>query len=108
MDDRPRFQLAEREKKAEADFAMRDPNDLFLGQLDGTFVEHAADAGLSGFERGRGAALVDLNLDGKLDLVVVNRMEPASIWRNVGGGTADQRGAQHPHSPRRGLGRRHA
>ncbi len=76
--------------EAEADFAMRDPNDLFLGQPDGTFAEHAADAGLSGFERGRGSALVDLNLDGKLDLVVVNREEPASVWRNVGGGTADQ------------------
>jgi hypothetical protein len=76
--------------EAEADFAMRDPNDLFLGQADGTFVEHAADAGLSGFERARGALAVDLNLDGKLDLVVVNRTEPASLWRNVGGGTVDQ------------------
>jgi hypothetical protein len=76
--------------EAQADFAMQDPNDLFLGQADGTFAEHAADAGLGGFDRGRGALLVDLNLDGLLDMVVVNRVEPAGIWRNVGSGSADQ------------------
>ncbi len=42
------------------------------------------------YERARGAALVDLNLDGMLDLVVVNRVEPVSVWRNVGSGDAEQ------------------
>jgi hypothetical protein len=75
---------------AQVDYASRDPNDLLLGRRDGTFVEGAQDAGIVGFERGRGAALVDLNLDGLLDLVVVNRRENVKVWRNVGGGDAEQ------------------
>jgi hypothetical protein len=31
----------------------------------------------------RGAALADFNLDGLLDLVVVNRWETAQLWRNT-------------------------
>ena len=34
----------------------------------------------------RGALLTDLNLDGKLDLVVVNRWVNAEIWRNTSTG----------------------
>ena len=41
------------------------------------------------FDKGRGAALADLNLDGLLDLVVVNLRAPARLWRNVGTGSAD-------------------
>jgi hypothetical protein len=74
--------------EAQPDFASRDPNNLLLGQPDGTFVEAADDAGIVGFDRARGAALVDLNLDGLLDLVVVNRREPIDLWRNVGSGDA--------------------
>lgn len=74
---------------AQSDFAARDPNDLFLGQPDGTFVQSAEEAGLLRFERGRGAAVTDLNLDGLLDLVVVNYGADAVVWRNVGAGTAD-------------------
>ena len=59
--------------EAEPDYATRDPNDLLLGQPNGTFVEGAEAAGIVSFNRARGAALVDLNLDGLLDLVVVNR-----------------------------------
>jgi hypothetical protein len=40
------------------------------------------------FARGRGAALADLNLDGLLDLVLVNRNDRTMIWRNVGRGDA--------------------
>jgi hypothetical protein len=68
------------------DYALRDPSNLFLGQPDGTFVEAADRAGILSFDRGRGAALVDLNLDGLLDLVEVNYGAPTRIWRNVGGG----------------------
>jgi hypothetical protein len=67
---------------------MRDPNNLLLGRPDGTFVEGGLDAGIVNFARGRGAALADLNLDGLLDLVVVNRRVNVSLYRNVGAGTA--------------------
>ena len=72
------------------DFAARDPSNLFLGQTDGTFVEGAQDAGIVGFARGRGAALVDFNLDGLLDLMQVNRRANVYLWRNVGSGDAAQ------------------
>ena len=40
--------------------------------------------GSSATHKARGAAVVDLNLDGLLDLVVVNRAEPVTLWRNTG------------------------
>ena len=76
--------------EAQPDHATDDPNNLLIGQADGTFVEGAEAAGIVGFERSRGAALVDLNLDGMLDLVVVNRRAKISLWRNVGDGDAAQ------------------
>lgn len=75
---------------AQPDFAARDPSDLFLGQPDGTFVEAAQAAGIVSFARGRGAAVVDLNLDGLPDLVKVNYGAPVELWRNVGAGDAAQ------------------
>ncbi len=70
------------------EYAAKDPNNLLIGQPDGTFVEGAEAADLLDFARSRGAALVDLNLDGLLDLVVVERREHAKVWRNVGAGDA--------------------
>ncbi|CAN5880989.1 CRTAC1 family protein [soil metagenome] len=69
--------------EAQPEFAAEDPNSLLLGQLDGTFVEVADQAGLLDFAHSRGAALVDLDLDGLLDVVVVERREPVKLWRNV-------------------------
>jgi hypothetical protein len=74
--------------EAQTDHAMRDPSNLLVGQADGTFVEGAEAAGILRYERARGASLVDLNLDGMLDLVVVNREAPVTLWRNVGAGDA--------------------
>ena len=76
--------------EAQPDYASRDPNDLLIGQADGTFVPGGEDAGIIRFERSRGAAVTDLNLDGLLDVVVVNREADAELWRNVGGGDADR------------------
>lgn len=73
---------------AQPDFAQKDPSNLLLGMPDGTFVEHAQDAGVLSYARGRGAALADMNLDGLLDLVEVNLGAPVGIWRNVGSGDA--------------------
>jgi hypothetical protein len=70
------------------DYAMRDPSNLLLGQTDGTFVEATEAAGVVDFDRGRGAALVDLNLDGRLDLVESFYGAPVSVWMNDGAGDA--------------------
>ena len=66
------------------DFAMEDPSNLLLGQPDGTFAEAADRAGIVVFDRGRGAALVDFNRDGHLDLVESFYGAPVRIWRNAG------------------------
>jgi hypothetical protein len=65
------------------DFAEKDPNNLMLGQQDGTFVEAGDRAGVASFGIARGAQVVDFNLDGLLDLVVVNRWTPAQLWRQT-------------------------
>ncbi len=65
------------------DFAQADPNNLLMQREDGTFVERGDKAGVASMKIGRGGALVDLNLDGLLDMVAVNRWEPAEIWRNT-------------------------
>ena len=68
------------------DFALEDPNNLLLQNPDGTFLEAGDQAGVASTKRGRGAAVVDFNLDGKLDLLVVNRWDKAELWRNTGAG----------------------
>ena len=70
------------------DFAMLDPSNLLLGGPDGRYVEAAPEAGLLNYQRGRGGLLVDLNGDGMLDAVIVNRWDRAKVWRNVGAGSA--------------------
>jgi len=65
------------------DFAMQDPNNLLLQRPDGTFVEAGDKAGVASVRTARGAALADFNLDGLMDLVVVNRNSPAELWRNT-------------------------
>jgi hypothetical protein len=70
-------------------YATRDPSNLYIGQPDGTFVEQAAEAGIVDFDRGRGAALVDLDGDGLLDLVEIKLNAPVRVLRNVGAGGAD-------------------
>ena len=72
------------------DFATLDPNNLLLQQTDGRFVEVGQQAGIASFKRGRGGLLVDLNGDGLLDMLVVNRWDKAQLWRNVGAGSADK------------------
>jgi enediyne biosynthesis protein E4 len=73
-----------------ADFAALDPNNLLLQQTDGRFFEAGQLANIASVRRGRGGMLADLNGDGLLDMVVVNRWDKAQLWRNVGAGTADK------------------
>ena len=75
--------------ESQPDFAAEDPNNLLLGNPDGTFTEGAPEAGIVNPSRTRGAALADFNLDGLLDLVEVNRRENIDLWRNVGSGSVD-------------------
>jgi len=63
--------------------AMEDPNNLLMQAPDGTFKEAGLGAGIASMARSRGASLADLNKDGLLDLVVVNRRAPLEIYQNV-------------------------
>jgi enediyne biosynthesis protein E4 len=74
--------------EGEPDYAAKDPSNLLVAKADGTFTEGAQAAGIVRFAKSRGAALVDLNMDGMLDLVVVDRAENIQLWRNVGKGDA--------------------
>ncbi len=65
------------------DFAAKDPNNLLIQQPDGKFVEVAQTSGAWSVANARGAAIVDFNLDGLLDLIVINRNDPAQVWRNT-------------------------
>ncbi len=64
---------------------MADPNNLLIQRPGGKFQEVGNIAGVGSTKVSRGASLVDFNLDGLLDLVVVNRWETAQLWRNVSG-----------------------
>jgi hypothetical protein len=70
------------------DFAAKDPNNLLVQGRDGAFTEMSVEAGVASTETSRGAVMADFNLDGLLDLVVVNRWRTAQVWRNMtaGGG----------------------
>ena len=65
------------------DFASRDTNDLLLQRPDGSFEEVGDKAGIVTYLTGRGGMLADFNGDGMLDMVVVNRLANATLWRNV-------------------------
>ena len=68
------------EKMEEA--AAEDPNNLLLGGPDGRFREASVEAGAASMRRSRGGAVIDLDLDGLLDIVVVNRMANVEILHN--------------------------
>ena len=76
--------IAKGNVSAMPDFAALDPNNLLMGQPDGSFAEAGDVAGVASMQQARGAAVVDLNDDGQLDLVVVNRNSGAEVWRNPG------------------------
>ena len=70
--------------EAMPDFAAFDPDNLLLGNFTGEFNEVGHLSGIAEKTKGRGGAVVDLNADGLLDLVVVNRGQPVSMFRNTG------------------------
>lgn len=68
------------------DFAAFDPDSLLLGGPDGVFREAGFEAGLAVPGTGRGGVAIDLNRDGLLDLVVINRGEPARVHQQIDDG----------------------
>ncbi len=76
--------IAKGNVEAMPDFADYDPDNLLIGLHGGKFHEAGLEAGIAKPTKGRGAAIADFNLDGLLDIVVVNRGAPASIFRNKG------------------------
>lgn len=65
------------------DFAARDPNNLLIQGADGRFTEAGGTAGVGSTAISRGGIMADFNLDGLVDLAVVNRWETAQVWRNT-------------------------
>ena len=65
------------------DFAEKDPNNLLVQGEDGKFTEMGDRAGVASTATGRGGALSDFNLDGRIDLLVVNQGSPVEVWRNT-------------------------
>ena len=62
--------------------AADDPNNLLLGGPDSRFREASVEAGAASMRQSRGGAVIDLDLDGLLDIVVVNRMANVEILHN--------------------------
>lgn len=65
------------------DSAMFDPNNLLMQNPDATFSERGLEAGIASNTHSRGGALVDMNLDGALDIIVVNRFDPVEVFQNI-------------------------
>ncbi|MEO8758518.1 MAG: VCBS repeat-containing protein [Devosia sp.] len=76
--------IAKGNVEAMSDFAKYDPNNLLLQNIAGKFVESGDQAGLAMNKIGRGALIADFNNDGMLDMLVVNRKENVSLFRNLG------------------------
>ncbi|MDJ0946980.1 MAG: CRTAC1 family protein [Kiloniellales bacterium] len=70
------------------EFAAFDPDSLLLGTPGQAFTEAGGPAGIALDRRGRGGVAADLDGDGRLDLVTVNRDQPATVLHNVSTGTA--------------------
>ncbi|WP_298985791.1 CRTAC1 family protein [uncultured Roseibium sp.] len=81
--------IAKGNVEAMPDFAAYDPDNLLIGQWNGKFAEVGDQAGIGLDRRGRGAGLADFNSDGLLDLIVVNRAAPVSLFRNLGQGSVE-------------------
>ena len=69
------------------EFASFDPDNLLLSDFAGKFQEEGDAAGIALRTKGRGGLVEDFNADGMLDILVVNRSQKASLFRNLGART---------------------
>lgn len=58
------------------------PPRLFYNNADGTFSDIADSAGLTHPEQGRGVVRIDVDRDGRQDLIVINYAQPLRYYRN--------------------------
>ena len=58
---------------------------LFQNRGDGTFREIAAVAGVNNDRDGRGVGIIDLDNDGRLDIVQTNANQPPILYHNTSG-----------------------
>ena len=79
--------IAKGNVEAMPDFAAFDPDNMLLGGRHGKFHEKGQAAGIALNKIGRGAVVEDFNADGQLDLLVVNRKQNVSLFRNLGANT---------------------
>ncbi len=86
-------------ERADAQSEVSYPAQLFHNRGDGTFVDIAADAGVSNGAHGKGVTAGDFDNDGDLDIYVSN-IGPNRLYRNDGNLTfvdvASQLGVQEP------------
>lgn len=82
--------IAKGNVEAMPEFASFDPDNLLIQQWSGKFAESGMEAGIALNRKGRGGGIADFNMDGLLDLVVVNRGGPLSLFRNLGAGTVER------------------
>jgi len=70
-------------------YTQTDPysNYLYRNEGDGTFTDIAAAAGISTNSQTRTALMVDIDLDGYLDIYVCNLLQQNKHWRNNGNNT---------------------
>lgn len=76
--------IAKGNVEAMPDFAAHDPDNLLMGTESGRFHEVGGEAGIALETKGRGGLVMDFNHDGMLDLLVVNRGQNVSLFRNRG------------------------
>jgi hypothetical protein len=79
--------IAKGNVEAMPDFAAFDPDNLLLGKRDGRFSEQGEAAGIALDTKGRGGVVEDFNADGMLDILVVNREQNVTLFRNQGAKT---------------------
>lgn len=64
------------------------PARLFMNNGDGTFTEHAAEAGIADRGEGRGVVCFDFDRDGDVDVFIGNITGPTRLYENRIDGTA--------------------